>query len=114
MEHPKLQWSIMEYWSRRIGYGDNDDNTIISSNTISVMRKTSNSRNKWFITPDFTCDYDDGFIAYLNGTEIMRSNNFSTFLLSIQLTTTMKQCYIMEVESKLFSFEDLSEILFKE
>ena len=72
-----------------IGYGDNDDNTIISSNTLSLyMRKN-------FVIQDmndlshliFHADYDDGFIAYLNGTEIMRSNNFNTFFPTFNTTT---------------------------
>ena len=57
-------------------------------------------------------DYDDGFIAYLNGTEIMRSNNctfFPTF--NTTIITTMKRFYIAGgSESKLFSFEDFFQI----
>ena len=58
-----------------IGYGDGDDNTVISSGKISVfMRKKftitelSKIKSLWL-----HMDYDDGFIAYLNGTEICRS-----------------------------------------
>jgi len=59
-----------------IGFGDNDDNTVIPTSSVSVyMRKT------FFITDTaaiatavFNMDYDDGFVAYLNGTEIARAN----------------------------------------
>ena len=59
-------------------------------------------------------DYDDGFIAYLNGTEIMRFNNFNTFLLSILQTNNNHEAVLYKrrsSESKLFSFEDFSDIL---
>ena len=58
-----------------IGFGDNDDNTVIASGSISVfMRKKfkltnlENLKSLWF-----HMDYDDGFVAYLNGTEICRA-----------------------------------------
>lgn len=59
-----------------IGYGDGDDNTTISaSSNIVYMRNTFNITNyssiNWAV---FCMDYDDGFIAYLNGVEIARSN----------------------------------------
>ncbi|REJ80143.1 MAG: T9SS C-terminal target domain-containing protein [Bacteroidetes bacterium] len=58
-----------------IGFGDGDDATVIPQ-TISVMMRRS------FTVPDtsqivkaiFFMDYDDGFVAYLNGVEIARSN----------------------------------------
>ncbi|MGE0020565.1 MAG: CotH kinase family protein [Draconibacterium sp.] len=58
-----------------IGYGDGDDKTGIASGKISVfMRKKftitelSKIESLWL-----HMDYDDGFVAYLNGTEICRS-----------------------------------------
>ncbi|MBK9413325.1 MAG: CotH kinase family protein [Bacteroidetes bacterium] len=58
-----------------IGFGDGDDNTTISATVSVMMRKT-------FTIPDTSqilkailmMDYDDGFVAYLNGVEIARSN----------------------------------------
>lgn len=58
-----------------IGFGDGDDNTTISSTVSVMMRKT-------FTIPDTSqilkailmMDYDDGFVAYLNGIEIVRAN----------------------------------------
>jgi hypothetical protein len=58
-----------------IGYGDNDDNTVISQTITVYMRQE-------FLVTDtsvlekaiLSMDYDDGFVAYLNGIEIARSN----------------------------------------
>ena len=63
-----------------IGYGDNDDATVVDAGTISVYLRKS------FTVSDidqiekliFSLDYDDGFIAYLNGVEIGRMNLEST------------------------------------
>ena len=58
-----------------IGFGDNDDNTVINTGILSVfMRKkfsVSNLENVSSLW--FHMDYDDGFVAYLNGTEICRA-----------------------------------------
>ena len=58
-----------------IGYGDGDDNTLIS-NTISLyMRIEFDLIDTSDITNTFLhADYDDAFVAYLNGQEIARSN----------------------------------------
>jgi len=58
------------------GYADGDDNTLVPSGTRSVFLRHS------FIVDDtedilqliLHMDYDDGFVAYLNATEIARSN----------------------------------------
>ena len=78
-------WNQLGYndqnWSSgqgSIGYGDNDDNTTIAAAPSILMRRE-------FVVADvddithlmFHADYDDGFIAYLNGVEIMRSENLS-------------------------------------
>lgn len=57
-----------------MGFGDSDDGTIIP-NTISVMmRKTFVVDTADVINAVFFMDYDDGFVAYLNGVEIARAN----------------------------------------
>ncbi len=75
-------WRTAEFdansWGRGptgIGYGDDDDNTVIAKNTLSVFLRIEFSvkdkeaiNNLWL-----HMDYDDGFIAYLNGTEIARA-----------------------------------------
>ena len=79
---PSSTWKSYSYsetgWldgNSGIGFGDNDDNTVISSGILSVfMRKKfsvsnlENVNSLWF-----HMDYDDGFVAYLNGTEICRA-----------------------------------------
>jgi trimeric autotransporter adhesin len=62
-----------------IGYGDSDDATVLSdmqNNYASVFARRA------FTIPDaaavtrltLTIDFDDGYVAYLNGTEVARSN----------------------------------------
>ncbi|MBN3035917.1 MAG: CotH kinase family protein [Bacteroidales bacterium] len=58
------------------GRGDGDDNTILPDSIPTVyIRKTfqvpDTSQIEWVI---LHMDYDDGFVAYLNGTEIARAN----------------------------------------
>lgn len=57
-----------------IGYGDNDDKTILPSGTASVfMRKKFTITNaKNIETLWLNMDFDDGFIAYINGVEVSR------------------------------------------
>lgn len=99
------------------GYGDNDDNTIIGSNTISVyLRKTFDIQDINDISHlVLHADYDDGFVAYLNGTEIMRSNNFNTFFPSFNTITNNNHEAVLYSggipEYKLFSFDDVSDLL---
>lgn len=59
-----------------IGYGDADDATVISNGTVCVyMRATFNVLDTSTIESVIVnIDYDDGFVAYLNGVEIARSN----------------------------------------
>ena len=56
-----------------IGYGDEDDETIIS-NTISLyMRKTFEIEDVSLVSRAvLDIDYDDGFVAYINGVEVAR------------------------------------------
>ena len=58
-----------------IGYGDGDDNTNISSTISLYMRKDFDIVDISHLEMAlFHADYDDGFIAYLNGVEIARAN----------------------------------------
>lgn len=62
-----------------IGYGDNDDGTTLDVTGIQVMsvflRKKFTIVDKSKIEAGIlSVDYDDGFVAYLNGTEIARAN----------------------------------------
>lgn len=57
------------------GFGDNDDKTILPLGTVSVfIRTTFNLADVDKIGALWLhMDYDDGFVAYLNGTEIARA-----------------------------------------
>jgi len=58
------------------GYGDGDDNTLLPVGTQSVyLRVVFTVRQLSDITDLYLdVDYDDGFVAYLNGTEVAREN----------------------------------------
>lgn len=57
-----------------IGYGDSDDRTVISPVLSVFLRKKFTITNRDKIKDAFLhVDYDDGFIAYLNGVEIARA-----------------------------------------
>lgn len=61
------------------GYGDGDDVTIVPNGTISVYyrRVFTVADPDQLLEAVLSMDYDDGFVAYLNGQEIARSNNLS-------------------------------------
>lgn len=73
-----------------IGIGDNDDKTILSTGISSVyIRYTFSVKD----LSQISCllldaDYDDGFIAYLNGKEIARGNIKDPVSWNMILTTT--------------------------
>jgi hypothetical protein len=58
-----------------IGYGDNDDSTVIS-NVPSIYMRRSFQVNQLSDIEALVlhADFDDGFVAYLNGVEIARAN----------------------------------------
>ena len=57
------------------GYGDGDDNTITPSITsIYIVKSFFISEYEHVKKIALHIDYDDGFVAYLNGTEFARSN----------------------------------------
>lgn len=79
---PAANWkdsgSVMPSWSSGpsgFGYGDNDDNTQISQTSSVYIRKVFE-----IISPQeivkilFHIDFDDGYVAYLNGKEFSRKN----------------------------------------
>jgi hypothetical protein len=83
---PDTAWKNKEFndtlWQNgigSIGFGDNDDSVIIE-NTISVYLRYHLNEIRDFPPLDIIeaivldIDYDDGFIAYLNGHELMRIN----------------------------------------
>ena len=78
---PPDNWNQLNFdtsdWSAGqggFGYADGDDNTVIS-NTLSVFfRKSFNVVALEEISSlAIHADYDDGFVVYINGTEVLRS-----------------------------------------
>ena len=58
-----------------IGYGDGDDGTTISTTISAYSRRTfSIADTAKILDAVFHADYDDAFVAYLNGIEIARAN----------------------------------------
>jgi hypothetical protein len=57
------------------GYGDGDDSTIIGTTNSVYIRKTFTVTDKTKLAEAILhIDYDDGYVAYLNGIPIARSN----------------------------------------
>ena len=73
---PNFDASTWQTNTGGFGFGDNDDGTIIPNGSISVyMRKSFNITDINALSKIiFHMDYDDGFIAYINGVEIARNN----------------------------------------
>jgi hypothetical protein len=59
-----------------LGYGDGDDATLVPEGTISIFARKNFTVNslEGLDALIFDIDYDDGFVAYLNGIEIAREN----------------------------------------
>lgn len=59
-----------------IGYGDNDDETVVPNGTGSVFTRTTFTINDVNAIDSLLMhiDFDDGYVAYLNGVEISRFN----------------------------------------
>ena len=58
------------------GYGDGDDTTSLPQGTISIYLRTTFTIDDLqnVLKGVFHIDYDDAFVAYINGTEIARAN----------------------------------------
>lgn len=82
-EEPSSLWKNASFddssWHEGIsgfGYGDNDDSTLIAEGTISIfIRKTFDIASLSAIKDvKLHMDYDDAFVAYINGKEVARDN----------------------------------------
>ena len=81
-----LEWTLLDFddgaWDRGpsgFGYGDDDDATVIddmqdSYGTVFIRRQFAIDDPASVRALALLIDYDDGFVAYLNGVEIARSN----------------------------------------
>ena len=62
------------------GYGDSDDGTLLDQAISVYFRKSFNISDLTKLSKAIiNADYDDGFVAFLNGYEIGRSDNLSEF-----------------------------------
>ena len=99
-----------------LGFSDGDDNTLLPSGTRSVfMRHT-------FIVNDpeeikellLHMDYDDSFVAYINGEEIARANIESVTPAYNVLATTEREATMYQgLLPESFRIKDLDELLLK-
>jgi hypothetical protein len=79
---PPQDWNAQSFddssWgegSGGIGFGDGDDNTLITQTVSVCMRRSFEITDTSEITGiRLYADYDDGFVAYINGVEIARAN----------------------------------------
>lgn len=79
---PPPNWNLPTFndgsWSlgqASIGYGDGDDSTIIAPTTSCFLRTSFTLTDTSNIAVALMAvDYDDAFVAYLNGVELQRSN----------------------------------------
>ena len=84
---PSSTWRNLEFddssWEigkTSIGYGDGDDSTVVNNALSVFLRKTFEVADPTLVSELLLhVDYDDGFIAYLNGTEIARNGLAGTF-----------------------------------
>lgn len=78
---PPADWNEISFddsgWSdgpSGFGYGDGDDATVIDNARTVYLRKTFDITDASGVTSAILhMDYDDGFVAYINGTEIARA-----------------------------------------
>jgi len=80
-------WTTLDYddsdWesgASGFGYGDGDDETVLGDmedgyTTIFTRRKFDIADASLVVGMTLSIDYDDGYVAFLNGTEIARSEN---------------------------------------
>ena len=92
------------------GYGDGDDNTILPSSAVSVYTRiefTIANLNQ-IVAMALHFDYDDGFVAYLNGTEVARNG------LSGTNQPTFDQLATISHEAKLYQNQQPDQLIFNQ
>ena len=80
--NPDTNWRNNSFndatWSSGLGgfgFGDGDDNTTITvCNSVMVRKHFTIADTSVILKAIFNMDYDDAFVAYLNGVEIARAN----------------------------------------
>lgn len=84
--HPGTGWNDVQFFEDSawlegptgIGYGDRDDATILSDmrynyRTVYARKAFQLADPTWVTNMNLVMDYDDGFIAYINGEEVARA-----------------------------------------
>ncbi len=98
-----------------IGYGDDDDITVIDPVVSLYIRKTFQLDNINEIAHGLLhMDYDDGFVAYLNGVEVVRENmgEAGTEVLPIDFAATNVEANIYRgLKPEKFFVENIAEYL---
>ena len=92
------------------GYGDGDDNTILPSSAVSVYTRiefTIANLNQ-IVAMALHFDYDDGFVAYLNGTEVARNG------LSGTNQPAFNQLANISHEAKLYQNQQPDQLIFNQ
>ncbi len=83
LEEPDSNWYMPDFddslWIQdtgSIGYGNFNENVIIDEGTISLyLRYRFDVEDKSNVSEiNLSCNYDDGYLAYLNGKELLRIN----------------------------------------
>ena len=74
-EHPETEIASWPTGQSGFGFGDDDDNTDIGQTVSVFVRSNFNIEDLSTLSKVlFHLDYDDGYIAYLNGVEFSRQN----------------------------------------
>ena len=98
-----------------IGYGDDDDITVIDPVVSLYLRKTFLLDNVNEIAHGLLhMDYDDGFVAYLNGVEVVRENmgDFGTEVFPSDFAETNVEANIYRgLKPEKFFVENIAEYL---
>ncbi|MGH1434921.1 MAG: CotH kinase family protein [Lewinella sp.] len=111
---PGFDDSDWESGSAGFGYGDGDDATIIPNGSAAVFLRKSFSFEdiNTVETLLLDIDYDDGFVAFLNGIEIARANINGDFPAFNALTITDREAEIYQGGLPIkFEVSDLENLL---
>ena len=98
------------------GYGDDDDETEIRATSIFIRKRFDIENLASVSTAMFCVDFDDGFIAYLNGQEIARENmgNPGESMLFNRLATNLHEAQLYQGASpSRYLIEDIQSLLYE-
>jgi len=92
------------------GFGDGDDNTVLPSSSVSVYTRTEFdiANLNQIVALALHFDYDDGFVAYLNGVEVARNGLFGTG------QPTYNQLATISHEAKLYQNQQPDQLIFNQ